>query len=490
MFLSAALLVGAVLVLLIISLTPRSKNLPPGPRPLPVLGNLLDLNLRDPVPELERLAKLYGNVFTFYIGFRPVVVLNGLQAVKEALVNKASDFSGRPLNSLAKNSVHPDACAPGVALTDYNATWKEQRRFGLTTLRNFGLGKQSMEERINDEIQYIVAVLEKNIGKTMNPQLLFHKAASNIICQVLFAKHFDYEDQFLDFYANLFHETSKIINGPSSLIYDFIPPARKLPFIFHRVFYLFKCSRDRYSDIVAENKKGRVPGQPRHFIDCYLDEINKRGDDGSSFNEDQLVGYLLDLHFAGTDTTANTMLFAILYLMSYPEVQERFQQEVDRVLDGKDKVSFEDRHQMPYVQAVLHETLRMASTLPLSLFHCTTKDTEVLGYSIPKGTTVIPNLTSALMDKDHWKFPGEFNPENFLNDEGEFVKPDAFVPFSVGPRTCLGEGLARMEMFIIIVSLLKRFKFIWPEKAGKPDLTPVFGATQTPKPYDMIIQLR
>lgn len=154
------------------------------------------------------------------------------------------------------------AHAPGVALAGYDTTWREQRRFGLMTLRNFGLGKQSMEERINDETHYIITVLEKNIGKCrpswrnplqnpgaypdlgnsksflngfngcsskchrfssfpgkpMNPQLLFHKAASNIICQVLFAKHFDYEDQLLDFYANLFQETSKIINGPSSLV--------------------------------------------------------------------------------------------------------------------------------------------------------------------------------------------------------------------------------------------------------------------------------
>ncbi|XP_075898967.1 cytochrome P450 2D14-like [Nelusetta ayraudi] len=490
MFLSAALLVGAVLLIVIFSLNQRSKNLPPGPRPLPIFGNLLDLNLNDPVPEMERLAKLYGNVFTFYIGFRPVVVLNGLQAVKEALVNKASDFSGRPLNSLAKNSAHPEAHAPGVILADYNFSWKEQRRFGLMSLRNFGLGKQSMEERINDEIQYIVAVLEKNIGKPMNPRLLFHKAASNIICQVLFAKHFDYEDQFLDFFANFFHETSKIINGPKSIIYDFIPPARKMPVIFRRIFHLFKRSCDQYSEIVAESRKNRVPGQPRHFMDCYLDELDKRGDDSSSFNDDQLIAYLLDLHFAGTDTTANTVLFAILYLMTYPEVQERFHQELDRVIDEKGQIKFEDRHQMPYVQAVLHESQRMASTVPLSVFHCTTKDTEVLGYSIPEGTTVIPNLTSVLMDKDHWKFPHEFNPENFLNDKGEFVKPDAFVPFSVGPRTCLGEGLARMELFLIIVTLLQRFKFSWPEKAGKPDLTPVYGVTQTPKPYSMTVQLR
>ncbi|XP_042372081.1 cytochrome P450 2J4-like, partial [Plectropomus leopardus] len=143
-------------------------------------------------------------------------------------------------------------------------------------------------------------------------------------------------------------------------------------------------ANEKRMEMLAENKKTRVPGKPRHFIDAYLDELDKRGDDGSSFNEDQLCAYLLDLHFAGTDTTANTLLTAFLYLMNYPQIQERCQQEIDSVLDGKDEASFEDRHQMPYVQAVIHEIQRVANTVPLAVFHCTTKDTELMGYSIPR----------------------------------------------------------------------------------------------------------
>ncbi|KAF1387217.1 hypothetical protein PFLUV_G00103070 [Perca fluviatilis] len=142
------------------------------------------------------------------------------------------------------------------------------------------------------------------------------------------------------------------------------------------------------------------------------------------------------------------------------------------------------------IQAVIHEVQRIANTVPLSVPHCTTKDTELMGYSIPRGTLIIPNLTSVLNEEGQWKFPNEFNPENFLNDQGEFVKPEAFMPFSAGPRMCLGEGLARMELFLIMVTLLRKFKFIWPEDAGEPDYTQVYGVTLTPKPYCMKIQLR
>ncbi|KAK5867864.1 hypothetical protein PBY51_012322 [Eleginops maclovinus] len=490
MIASVVLILGAVLLLLLLFQNHRTKDFPPGPRPLPILGNLLQLNLENPIADLERLAKRYGNVYSIFIGQRPVVVINGLQALKEALVTKAADFSGRSQDLMVNHAAIVKANAAGVILADYNAGWREQRRFGLMTLRNFGLGKQTMEQNILRETQYITQLMEQSVGKNMNPQQLFHNAASNIICQVLFARHFDYEDEFMKFFVGVFQQTSKIINGRWGMIYDSFPIVRNLPLPFRKAFNLFEVAHGKLLEMVAENKKTRIPGKPRHFIDTYLDELDKRGNDGSSFSEDQLCAFILDLHFAGTDTTANTLLTGFLYLMNYPQIQERCQQEIDNVLDGKNEACFEDRHQMPYVQAVIHEIQRVANTVPLSVFHCTSRDTELMGYSIPKGTIIIPNLTSVLNEEGQWKSPLDFNPENFLNDQGQFVKPEAFMPFSIGHRMCLGEVLARTELFLILVTLLRRFNFIWPEDAGEPNYTPVFGTTMTPKPYPMKVQVR
>uniref|UniRef100_A0A3Q1GNX2 Cytochrome P450 2D15-like n=1 Tax=Acanthochromis polyacanthus TaxID=80966 RepID=A0A3Q1GNX2_9TELE len=456
MFAIVTLYLVVVLLFLLLFPTQRAKNFPPGPRPIPVLGNLLELSLESPLADLERLAKRYGNVYSLFMGPRPAVVINGLQALKEALVDKSADFSGRPQDLMVNRAVQVKDHAPGVILADNTPGWRDHRRFGLMTLRDLGLGKQTMEQRILGEIECVTKILGEKAGKATDPQLLFHNAASNIMCQILFAKKFDYDDEFMKFSVGLMHETSKIINGRWGMIYDYVPIVRKLPLPFRRAFELFKMSHDKRMEMLAENKKTRVPGKPRHFIDCYLDELDKRGNDGSSFSEDQLCALLLDLHFAGTDTTANSVLTAFLYLMNYPEAQERCQQEIDKVLDGKDQASFEDRHQMPYTQ----------------------------------GTIIIPNLSSVMFEEGQWKSPREFNPENFLNEQGEFVKPDAFLPFSTGPRKCLGEALARMELFLFVVTLLRKFKFIWPEDAGEPDYIPVFGTTQTPKPYRMKVQLR
>ncbi|XP_073687966.1 cytochrome P450 2X9 [Garra rufa] len=465
---------------------PRPKNFPPGPRPLPLFGNLLELNINNPLKDFERLADRYGKVYSLYIGSKPWVFLNGFEVLKEALVTKAVDFAGRPQDLMVNHVTE----GSGVILSDYGPSWKEHRRFALMILRNFGLGKQSMEERILGEVSHIIAKLEERVGSSFDPHTMFHNAASNIICVVLFGSRYDYDDEFLKLFIHLFTENSKIANGPWAMIYDTFPVVRSLPLPFKKAFINAKKAREMSTQLVNEHKKTRVPGEPRDFIDCYLDELDKRGNDGSSFSEAQLILSILDLHFAGTDTTSNTLLTAFLYLMTHPEVQARCQKEIDEVLEDKDHVSYEDRHNMPYTMAVIHEVQRVASTVPLSVFHCTTRDTTLMGYNIPKGTFVIPNLTSVLKDERQWKFPHEFNPANFLNEQGQFVKPEAFMPFSAGPRVCLGEGLARMELFLAMVTLLRRFQFVWPEDAGKPDYTPVYGVTLTPKPYRMHIRRR
>ncbi|XP_054476279.1 cytochrome P450 2F2-like [Anoplopoma fimbria] len=486
MFASVILLLICVVFLIIQLKSRRPKNFPPGPLVLPILGNILDLSLDNPLKDFERLRKTYGNVYSLLLGTKPAVVINGMKTIKEALVTKGIDFAGRPQDLFVNDTTR----RKGVILADYGSGWKDHRRFALMNLRNFGMGKDSMEERIHGEIKYTLDTLDKSIGKSFSPLLMFHNASSNIICQVLFGKRYEYDEEFIKVIVQCFTENAKIANGPWAMLYDSFPMIRSLPLPFKKAFKNVETCQKLAISLMNEHKQTRVPGEPRDFTDCYLDQLDKVGDDRSSFSEAQLTMFILDLHFAGTDTTSNTLLTGFLYLMNYPHVQERCQQEIDEVLEGKDQASFEDRNNMPYMQAVIHEVQRVANTVPLSVFHCTTKDTELMGYSIPKGTLIIPNLTSVLNEEGQWKYPNEFNPDNFLNDQGEFVKPEAFMPFSAGPRMCLGEGLARMELFLIMVTLLRKFKFIWPEDAGEPDFTPVYGVTLTPKPYRMKVQLR
>uniref|UniRef100_A0A8C5H1G7 Cytochrome P450 2D3-like n=1 Tax=Gouania willdenowi TaxID=441366 RepID=A0A8C5H1G7_GOUWI len=487
MFISIVLLCICICFLFVKLQPQRVNNFPPGPPALPILGNLLQLSLSNPLKDFERMKNHYGDVYSIFIGHRPAVILNGLKAIKEAIITKGSDYAGRP-QDLFVNAIFQ---GKGVILADYGTNWKEHRRFALITLRNFGMGKKSMEDRIHEEIQYILKTLENSIGTTISPQTLFHNATSNIISQVLFNTRFEYNDDIITVIIRCITEITKYANGAWATLYDYLPMIQNLPLPFREAF---KSHKTFISSMVTEHMRNRIPGEPKDLLDCYLDELEQVGGCAvwadSSFSHERLIGFAIDLYGAGTDTTSNTLLTGFLYLMCYPDIQERCQQEIDTMLDGKRCASFEDRHNMPYVQAMIHEVQRIANIVPLSIFHSTRKDTELMGYSIPRGTMIIENLTSVLNEEGEWKFPHDFNPENFLNEQGEFVKPEAFMPFSAGPRMCLGEGLARMELFLIMVTLLRKYKFIWPEDAGKPDLTLVYGITMTTQPYRMRVQVR
>ncbi|XP_069753834.1 vitamin D 25-hydroxylase isoform X6 [Narcine bancroftii] len=161
---------------------------------------------------------------------------------------------------------------------------------------------------------------------------------------------------------------------------------------------------------------------------------------------------------------------------------EKVHQEIDTIV-GKNQIpSLENKSQMPYTEAVLHEVLRYCNIAPLGIFRATTKNTVVRGYSIPKGTTVITNLYSVHFDEKYWSSPDLFCPERFLDKNGQFVKKEAFVPFSIGRRHCLGEQLARMEFFLFFTMLLQRFQIHFPP-GSIPNLKPKLGMTLQPHPY-------
>ncbi|XP_051731704.1 cytochrome P450 2J2-like isoform X4 [Ctenopharyngodon idella] len=260
---------------------------------------------------------------------------------------------------------------------------------------------------------------------------------------------------------------------------DLIPgPHKDLFSCFHQVCAFIREEVDKhYADW--------DPSSPRDFIDCYLTEIQKRKDDlEAGFHEEGLQYAVLDLFVAGTETTSTTLLWAFVYMMKYPEIQEKVQAEIDKVVGQSRRPNIDDRPNMPYTDAVIHEVQRMSNVVPLSVPRMTNEDTILGGYLIPKGTQIIPNLTSVLFEQTKWKTPHSFDPQNFLNTKGEFEKPEAFIPFSVGKRSCPGESLARMELFLFFTSFLQSFTLSPPE-GTQTSLDFKFGMTLSPKPFRM-----
>ena len=139
-----------------------------------------------------------------------------------------------------------------------------------------------------------------------------------------------------------------------------------------------------------------------------------------------------DLLFAGTETTATTLTWTIVYLLHHPDVMEKVQEEIDKVLGKNKKPSMLDKQKMPYVEATIMEIQRIADIVPLAVPHGGSEDVELRGYTIPKGTTVMPNLYAVHRDERIWEHPDQFNPSRFLDKNGEIIRRSELIPFGVG----------------------------------------------------------
>ncbi|KAM6124086.1 cytochrome P450 2J4-like [Pterocles gutturalis] len=459
----------------------KPKNFPPRPFSLPFVGHLYLMNFRDPQSMMQKLIKKYGDIFSLEVGRTSFVFINGLRMVKEVLVNQVENFLDRPElpNEIFNNK--------GL-IASSGHLWKQQRRFTLTTLRNFGLGKRGLEERIQEECRYLMDAFRDEQGNPFNPQYKIYNAVSNIICSITFGNRFDYHDEEFQKLLHLMDETLRLQGTIMSQLHSAFPSIIKyFPGSHQTITKNLRLLNSFVEERINKHKEDWNPSESRDLIDSYLQEIAKDNSSGI-FQEENLVVCALDLLFAGTETTATTILWALLYMAIYPEIQARVQTEIDTVIGQGRQPALEDRSNMPYTNAVIHEVQRKSSILPFSVPRLTAKDTVLNGFYIPKGTAVFPNLTSVLLDKNEWETPDTFNPEHFLKD-GQFWKRESFLPFSLGKRNCLGEGLARSELFLFFTALLQKFTFQPP-----PDTTLTLeftvGGTVAPRPYKICVMPR
>ncbi|XP_029451956.1 cytochrome P450 2K6-like [Rhinatrema bivittatum] len=454
------------------------QNFPPGPRPLPIIGNLHMLDLKRPQKTFIELSKKYGSVFSFELGPRKVVVLLGYEAVKEALVDHADVFAERPDIPIFKKYLKN----MGVVFS-HGENWKVMRRFTLTTLRDFGMGKRTLEDKIIEECSFLLKSFESQKGNPFMSKTIISTAVSNIIVSILFGQRFDYQDPLFLRLINLLSENVVLLGSPSIMVYNIYPALGFLLAGYRSV----KKNRNEFRSFIAktliQHLKQLDSNDQRSLIDVFLvRQEAEKSNPNSFFHDDNLISLANNLFAAGTETSATTLYWGLLLMMKYPEVQRKVQEEIETVM-GSSQPKTEYRKIMPYTDAVIHEIQRYANILPLSVHRETTSEIKFKGYLIPKGTYIIPVLESVLYDKSQFEKPTEFNPQHFLNSEGSFIKKEAFMPFGAGRRICAGETLAKMELFLFFVSLLQRFTFRPPPDLTDFDFKTLTGITISPQPY-------
>ncbi|KAF0876403.1 CP2A6 protein, partial [Crocuta crocuta] len=463
-------------------------KLPPGPTPLPLIGNYLQLNTQQLPDSFMKISERYGPVFTIYLGPRRIVVLCGHEAVKEALLDQAEEFSGRGGQATF------DLVFQGYGVTFSNGERAKQlRRFSITTLRDFGVGKRGIEERIQEEAGFLIETLRGTQGAFIDPTFFLSRTVSNVISSIVFGDRFDYEDkEFLSLLRMMLGSFQFAATPMAQLCEMFPSMMKRLPGPQQQALKELQGLQDFIARKVEQNQRTLDPNSPRDFIDSFLIRMHEeKNNPNTEFHLKNLVLTTLNLFFAGTETVSTTLRYGFLLLMKHPDVEAKLHEEIDKVIGKNRQPKFEDRAKMPYTEAVIHEIQRFGDIIPLSLARRVTKDTKFREFLLPKGTDIITLLNTVHYDPSQFLTPQEFNPEHFLDANQSFKKSPAFMPFSAGRRVCLGESLARMELFLYLTAILQNFSL---QPLGAPediDLTPLSsGLGNIPRPFQLCLRAR
>ncbi|XP_072039505.1 cytochrome P450 2U1-like [Amphiura filiformis] len=370
-----------------------------------------------PAQLLDSLAKKYGQVFSINIAGKLVVVLNNFQYVKEGYNNPS--LEDRLVPRLKKD------LGDGGRFASHS--WKEQKRIILTTLRGLGVGKRSFEANISEEAAFLADEIRS--CKVLEVTHFFNNATANVICSVVLGKRFEYSDLSFKRLTDTFTQNAK-----NFALAQFFPFVKYLQLSrYNAMAKNVKCTMDFAEDFVNGHKKVHVENEPNDFIDVYLDEIKQRQKSNldSFVNEKNLIAIVRDIFAAGTETTSSTLRWAVLYMIVFPQIQDRIRQELDSVVGRNRLPKLTDEKELPFTCATLLEVQRIASITPFSGLHLCGQDTALGPYAIPKGTIIVPNLWAIHHHPDLWPEPDEFNPERFLDEDGVLQEKEELIPFSI-----------------------------------------------------------
>jgi len=448
----------------------RPPNFPPGPPRLPVWGSywfVLQKNFKYIHIGLHKLAEKYKTpILGLFFGPIPAVVVHDYDSIRQVLIRP--EFQGRVKVPVFNMRTYNKNL--GIIFTD-EQFWVEQRRFALRHMREFGFGRRfaHLEDVMKEEMQDMLDVLngrrqDKEIsfdGLTRVPTV-FYPVILNAMWHMFAGQRFSTKEHGNQrYFAEQAYRTQRSVDitGNALAQTDWI---RYFAPYYSGFTDLIDSSENMLKFVkkaVTEHKATYSDDYARDFIDVYLKEMKKREkpEEISSFSDEQLVVTGTDLLFPAATTVSATLNFAMVFLLNYPEVQRKMQQEMDNVV-GRDRLpTLDDRARLPYNEAFLREVMRKQTLVPMSVVHRATEDTELNGYFIPKDTAMVLNLWSFHNDPNFWGDPEVFRPERFLDEKGALLKKDYSLPFGAGKRLCAGETFARQTMFLIVSALIQNF---------------------------------
>ncbi|XP_030018236.1 cytochrome P450 17A2 [Sphaeramia orbicularis] len=484
-----AFFIIAVVTVLLLRTCPDRGSIPCLPT-IPILGSLPWMRGGLP-PHLlfTQLSHRYGPLFALYLGPHYTLVVNSHQHAKEVLLQRGRDFAGRP------SMVTTDLLTRGgkdIAFCDYSPLWKSHRRLVHNSFTLFGEGTSRLQDIVLSSVDSLCSELLSNGSQSFDPSPAITRAVTNVVCTLVFSATYspgDTELQEVIRYNDGIVQT--IARGGLVDIYPWIKvfPNKCLNKLKESI-----TVRDRLlTRKLEEHKAALSDGDPCDLLDALLK--GQRGQRSPSSEEegitdDHVLMTAAEAFGAGVETTSTTLLWILAYLLHHPQVQERVQRELDEYVGGERPVCVSDRGQLPYLDCVINEGMRIRPVSPVLIPHTAMTDSRIGGHPVRCGTRVLVNMWSIHHDPQHWDKPDLFNPDRFLDDQGQRATPSCFMPFGAGPRVCVGESLARLELFLFLSSLLQRMSFRLPDGASPPNLQGRLGVVLQPLPYNVVVTPR
>ncbi|GMT05905.1 hypothetical protein PENTCL1PPCAC_28077, partial [Pristionchus entomophagus] len=347
-----------------------------------------------------------------------------------------------------------------------------------------------MQERILTECEWLMEKFEElaKVGP-IAPMGLMNRTVASVINVVIFGYRFD-EDSVHHF--NLIQETmdlqNKVLGNPACTItFKSEWMRNNIPWVRNKFALLMKYRDTIYQyfyDMIEEHKKC-ADFEAEECSDYLKEMYKRRNEEDSTFSDQQFVSVCVDLWIAGMETTASTMAWGILAMLHYPAALKRLHEELDDVIgDVNQLITLPDKSRLPYCQAFMMEVQRWANIIPQNLMRLTSESTVVDGHRVEAGTRIVPQISTFLYDEKVFPNPTSFYPSRFLDEHNNIIQYKHFVPFSIGKRQCLGEGLAKMELFLFSANIANRFDITPNDPSKLPELKRTFSFAFKPVEFD------
>ncbi|KAK9073537.1 hypothetical protein SSX86_007861 [Deinandra increscens subsp. villosa] len=455
-----------------------SKNRPPSPRKLPIIGNLHQLGL-NPHRSLQTLTKKHGPLVLIQLGNVPVLVASSAEAACEILKTHDAIFASRPKLSI------PDTLTYGsmdIAFSPYGEYWRQVRSIAVLHLLS-SKRVQSFRHVREQETFGMIDIIGNSCGSVVDLGELLNSLTNNIICRVALGRTYE-GVKFNDLLVRFTYLLGSFSIGNYILWLSWVDRLSGLRAETKKVAQEF----DEFLESVLEehvNKKrmvdddGNGNDKGQDLVDILLD-LQRDDTTNSILRRDAIKAAIMDLFAAGTDTTSTAIEWTISELIRHPRVMKKLQKEIKDIAHGKPMITEDDLEKMTYLQAVLKETLRLYTPLPLLISRESTQHVNLMGYDISAGTQVIINAWAIGRDPSRWEEPEKFSPERFLNNSIDYKGLDfEFIPFGAGRRGCPAIQFAIVINELALANLVYKYDLALPKevRGEEIDMSEITGLT-------------